>query len=171
MTIRYAENKDIPEIIGLFESFMSEISVAHPGKDFRPYIKRAIEYELQNLTKYYLAPIRNAFFVFESEHHIHGSIGFEAVSLQTAEMRRLIVSPEYRRKGLAKRLVKIVETECSNIGYKEIVLGTSELQPAAIALYRQLGYTQERVKTKNSLDHKGISGLSIYRFKKRIAQS
>ena len=170
MSIRNATERDIPQIIELFESFMSEIARTYPDNDYRPYIDQAIQHELKNLTQYYLAPQRNAFFICYAGNRIHGTIGFEEVTLQTAEMRRLIVSSGSRRKGLGKRLVQMVETECARIGYKELVLETSELQSAAITLYRQLGYQRDSENLASTLDHKGVSGIARYRFRKSISE-
>jgi GNAT superfamily N-acetyltransferase len=78
-------------------------------------------------------------------------------------MRRLIVSKKYRRKGWGAKLVSRLELECLKMGYSKIMLETSELQLAAIALYRSLGYKMQDPVVCDTEAHKGVSGIARYR--------
>lgn len=60
----------------------------------------------------------------------------------TARLRRFRVRRSWRRRGLATRLLQEAERFCREHGYRTIVLGTSDRQPAAQALYRKHGYVQ-----------------------------
>lgn len=57
-----------------------------------------------------------------------------------AELKRLYVAPDMRGTGLARRLVACVEDAARADGARRIVLDTGIRQPAAIALYLDLGY-------------------------------
>ncbi len=59
---------------------------------------------------------------------------------RTGELKRLYVAPEARGAGLARRLVRLVEDAARERGLTRVVLDTGIRQPAAIALYRSLGY-------------------------------
>ncbi|KSW17616.1 GNAT family N-acetyltransferase [Cellulomonas sp. B6] len=56
------------------------------------------------------------------------------------ELKRVYVAPAARGAGLARRLVRHVEDAARERGLRRVVLDTGIRQPAAIALYRSLGY-------------------------------
>ncbi len=62
---------------------------------------------------------------------------FDAV---TAEIKRLYVRPEYRRKGAAKRLMEAIELHAAKSGCHRAVLDTSKDTPEAMAFYPSVGY-------------------------------
>ncbi|MBD7918496.1 GNAT family N-acetyltransferase [Cellulomonas sp. Sa3CUA2] len=57
-----------------------------------------------------------------------------------AELKRLYVAPGARGRGLARRLVALVEEDARTHGAARVVLDTGIRQPEAITLYRALGY-------------------------------
>lgn len=57
-----------------------------------------------------------------------------------AEIKRLYVAPAARGRGLARRLVTLVEDDARAHGARRVVLDTGIRQPEAITLYRSLGY-------------------------------
>jgi GNAT superfamily N-acetyltransferase len=59
---------------------------------------------------------------------------------RTGELKRLYVAPAARGAGLARHLVRLVEDAARERGLTRVVLDTGIRQPAAIALYRSLGY-------------------------------
>ncbi|PPQ73576.1 hypothetical protein CVT24_007462 [Panaeolus cyanescens] len=56
------------------------------------------------------------------------------------ELRRVVVSPRARRKGVAKKLLKVLVEYARSQGVKSIVLSTSQYQQPAIRLYKNLGW-------------------------------
>ncbi len=56
------------------------------------------------------------------------------------EIKRMYVSPEFRRQGLARRVLKELELAAHELGYVRAVLETGVKQSAAIALYQSMGY-------------------------------
>ena len=56
------------------------------------------------------------------------------------EIKRMYVSPEFRRQGLARRVLGELERAAHELGYVRAVLETGVKQSAAIALYQGLGY-------------------------------
>ena len=61
-----------------------------------------------------------------------------------AELRRLYVRPAYRRRGLARALVKTAVDEAALLGYRRVVLMTSDDFEGAADLYESEGF--ERVE-------------------------
>jgi GNAT superfamily N-acetyltransferase len=59
-----------------------------------------------------------------------------------AEMRRLYVRPAFRRRGLARALVRAVVDEAAALGYRRVVLITSDEFEGAAALYESEGFVE-----------------------------
>jgi GNAT superfamily N-acetyltransferase len=58
----------------------------------------------------------------------------------TCEVKRMWTSPEYRRQGLATRVLRALEDGARELGYARVILETGPRQPEAEALYLGLGY-------------------------------
>ncbi|MCC5032956.1 GNAT family N-acetyltransferase [Streptomyces sp. WAC 00631] len=57
-----------------------------------------------------------------------------------AELKRMYVVPEARGRGLARRLLTVLEESAREAGRARMVLETGTKQPEAIALYTSCGY-------------------------------
>ena len=60
---------------------------------------------------------------------------------QEAEIRRMYVRDEFRRRGLARLILAHLEDSARENGFDRLVLETGLVQPEAVALYRDCGYT------------------------------
>ncbi|MFJ8790270.1 GNAT family N-acetyltransferase [Streptomyces sp. NPDC102462] len=59
---------------------------------------------------------------------------------RTAQLRRVYVRPEYRRRGLARRLVaELLAFAAADGGYRSVYLHTDPAVPGAEAFWRSLG--------------------------------
>lgn len=67
--------------------------------------------------------------------------GIKPLNTHTAELKRIFVAPQFRRLGLAQRIVHELEAAAKEQGFSHIALETGADMPAAIALYSKLGYT------------------------------
>lgn len=65
---------------------------------------------------------------------------FKRVDLETAEIRWVWTHPDFRRTGLSRRVMAVLEEEAASRGYQAIELMTGARQPEAVALYLSLGY-------------------------------
>jgi GNAT superfamily N-acetyltransferase len=59
----------------------------------------------------------------------------------TAEIKRMYVRPAARGRGLARRLLALLEAEAAALGARRVLLETGDRQAEALALYRACGYT------------------------------
>ena len=66
--------------------------------------------------------------------------GLRRLDDETAEVKRMYVRPEHRRRGHGRRLLRQLEAEARALGYTRVRLDTGPLQPAAAALYASAGY-------------------------------
>jgi putative acetyltransferase len=59
---------------------------------------------------------------------------------KTVEIKRMFVKSEYRRRGIAQRILDELENWASELGFSRAILETGIKQPEAIALYKKREY-------------------------------
>jgi len=62
------------------------------------------------------------------------------LSQNIVELKRMYVHKNYRRLGVAKKLLFNLEDWCKNYNYKQIILSTSSYQTESIIFYHKLGF-------------------------------
>lgn len=89
------------------------------------------------------APPDGRLFLAQWENEPAGCVALRKLESDVCEMKRLYLSPKLRGKGVGKILAEFIIQQARNIGYKKMRLDTiqSNMQEA-IALYRQLGFTE-----------------------------
>lgn len=109
-------------------------------------------YDIEGIEEYYISPKRNNFYVAFCEGKIVATAAiryydkdyelFRGIYSKedTASIWRLMVDEDYRRHGLARRLVGIMEEFAKNQGYARIYLHTHRYLEAAPAFWKSLGY-------------------------------
>jgi len=103
---------------------------------------------------------KNNFFVYESGAKIVGTVGVKSDSERTALMRRLFVSPHFRRRGIGGELLKQGILFCKDQGYKEIVFRATDKMKDAINLIKKHGFAeQEKLE---------IAGFHIHLYRLKI---
>ncbi len=76
---------------------------------------------------------------FENQAVACGAI--RAFDDHAVEVKRMFVSPEYRGKGLAGKILTELETWATGLGFQRCILETGKKQPEAIRLYEKSGYS------------------------------
>lgn len=61
-------------------------------------------------------------------------------SVTATEVKRMFVHPDYRKQGIAAKILTELEQWAVELGFTECVLETGKKQPEAIALYQKVGY-------------------------------
>jgi GNAT superfamily N-acetyltransferase len=87
-----------------------------------------------------LRPPGGAFLVAYVDDQPVGCGGIKRLSAEAAELKRLYVAPEARNRGLARTLVGALENAARQAGYRLVRLDTGNQQPAALQLFRSIGY-------------------------------
>jgi len=59
----------------------------------------------------------------------------------TIEVKRMFVKPEFRKKGIARKVLAELEKWTAELGFANCILETGKKQPEAIALYQSSGYS------------------------------
>ena len=102
--------------------------------DFQDYEK-----EFDELPGEYAPPDGRLILALEG-HTAVGCIALRKLDRKICEMKRMYVRPEYRGKGIGKKLAEIIIGEARRIGYMTMRLDTIATMKEAIALYRSLGF-------------------------------
>ncbi len=67
---------------------------------------------------------------------------WKSVDEETAEVKRIYVLPEYRRRGIASAIIELLENHICASGYQKILLETARTTGDSKALYLSLGYKE-----------------------------
>ena len=68
--------------------------------------------------------------------------GFRRHDATTCEVKRMWTHPDYRRRGLARRVLATLEEAAAEMGYARLILETGPRQPEAAAMYAARGYSR-----------------------------
>jgi GNAT superfamily N-acetyltransferase len=168
VTIRPFQQQDAAEVRDLFIIVNRLLSPPHMRQAFESYIARSLAEEMDRVAVYYEAH-NGGFWVAVRDEKLVGMFGLEAGSPGALELRRMYVDPSARRSGIARQMLRFAEEECRQRGMPKIELSTSDLQPAAVALYRQAGYHLLRQITAEDASNKTVGGgILRYYFEKKL---
>ena len=86
-----------------------------------------------------LADIHDVILVIEDGQAV-GCGSFKRYNENVAEIKRVFVKKEYRRKGFAKFIMQALEQKARDNGYSKLILETGNALKAAMQLYGDIGY-------------------------------
>jgi len=167
--IRSFAAADAREVGELFIAVNRLLAPPDRREAFEAYIARALAEEMDRITDYY-AEHDGGFWVAIAEDRVVGIFGLERASPEAMELRRMYVTPTLRRRGIARLMLAAAEAECRRRGFHRLELSTSELQPAALALYRNSGYALVREVVAAKISNKTVGdGIRRYYLEKGLA--
>ncbi|HDZ06268.1 hypothetical protein LCGC14_0147920 [marine sediment metagenome] len=79
--------------------------------------------------------------VFYSDETLVACGAFKRFNEDSVEIKRMYVQPDYRGKGIASKVLLVLEEWAKELNYTYSVLETGLRQPEAIALYKKNNYT------------------------------
>ncbi len=168
MLIRRYETLDARPVRELFISVNRALAPPRLRDAFEDYIAQSLSEEIDRIPAYY-GERRGGFWVCEESRALCGMYGLERIDPRTAELRRMYVSLEHRRQGVAKALLAHAEAICRAAAIETLTLSTSELQAAALELYRSSGFRLTRREVVDARTNKTFGGgLRRYFFDKRL---
>ena len=85
---------------------------------------------------------RGAFLVAYLGDQPIGCGAIRKLDAETAEFKRMFVTPANRGKGVGAAIVKALESEAQRLRIRRIVLETGIRNPAALALYAKIGFVR-----------------------------
>ena len=86
------------------------------------------------------AASRSAFLVARLGDEPVGCGALRRLDDSAAEIKRMYVAPTARRQGIARRILRELESQAMGFGYRFVRLETGVLQHEAVALYEACGY-------------------------------
>jgi GNAT superfamily N-acetyltransferase len=160
--IRPFTQPDAAQVRDLFIKVNRLLAPKHLIGAFEAYIARCLNEEIDRIADYY-GEHGGGFWVAIEDKRVVGMFGLEAASGDAMELRRMYVDPEWRRHGIARLMLLFAEDECRRFKRGRIDLSTSELQEAALSLYRSAGYQLVRQEVAALANNKTLGG-GIRRF-------
>tara|TARA_B100000029_G_C17366013_1_gene884344 strand:+ start:96 stop:569 length:474 start_codon:yes stop_codon:yes gene_type:complete len=156
MKLRLARNKDGKQVISLIKKCYQDYPNCYLDVDNdSPELKYIYSYFKKNKGK---------FWVFEKNNKIIGCMGIAPGREKSLEIHRLYIDKKYRRKGLAKRFMKMAEDFALKRKIKKITLWTDTRFKDSHKLYKKLNYRKLK-RTRKLYD---ISNTTEYTFSKRL---
>jgi GNAT superfamily N-acetyltransferase len=168
MLIRPFQDADSESVRALFIRVNRLLAPPHMRDAFEAYIARSLSEEIDRIAPYY-AERNGGFWVAIRDNEILGMFGLETTGPAILELRRMYVAPSARRTGIARAMLQLAENECRRRNARKLELSTSELQPAALELYRRTGYRQVREVVAEQASNKTLGGgIRRYHFEKDL---
>ena len=133
--IRTYEPRDLDRIWALHREGLQQTTPQYP-EALAHY-----EADLEGLEQHYLSP-GSHFWVAEQDGVLVGMTGIERVDPGTGRLRRMRVTTDHRRTGIAQALLETAERFCREQGYRQLILDTTEQQTAAHWLYEKNGFAR-----------------------------
>lgn len=119
-----SENPDFIALIKTFDAFLWE---RYPELKNNYWGNNLIEFN------------PNVFIIYLNEKAVACGC-FKKYNKNTAELKRMFVSPDARGLGLAQKIIKGLENEAKSQGFEIMVLETLYKQIEAINLYQKVGF-------------------------------
>lgn len=95
--------------------------------------------ELKNVVKEYGAPDGCLLLAKDGEQFV-GCVALRKIDHQICKMKRLYVKPDWKGKGIGKRLATSILKEGKALGYHFMRLDTLSSMKPAVSLYKSLGF-------------------------------
>jgi putative acetyltransferase len=166
LTIRPFRKDDAPEVRALFTIVNRLLSPPGMRDASEAYIARSLTEEMDRVGAYY-GERGGGFRVALRDAKLVGMFGLEPAAPDAMELRRMYVDPSARRGGIARSMLQFAEAECRRLEMRRLELSTSELQPAALELYRNAGYRLLHEAVAEQASNKTLGGgIRRYYFEK-----
>ena len=96
-----------------------------------------------DLTRIEEAYLKNGdFLVYTIDTNIVGMGAFRKIDSKTAEIKRMRVRPEYQGRGIGSLILDTLIEKARQLGYRKLILDTTERMKVAQHLYRSRGFKE-----------------------------
>lgn len=151
IVISYAKGaEDMAHLRALFTEYQQWLNVDLCFQGF--------DEELKNLPGKYAEP-SGCLLLARDGDAIAGCVGMWPLAEGVCEMKRLYVRPQWRGRGLGRRLAIEILAEAKTRGYRIMCLDTLPQLTTALALYKNLGFAETEPYYDNPME--GVSYLQL----------
>jgi len=84
------------------------------------------------------------FLVIRDRNKVVGCAGVKKLTDEIVEFKRMYILPEYRGKGLGKKLIEVRLECCRSENFKKVVLDTTTRNTKAIKLFKMFGFQETK---------------------------
>ena len=137
VAVRLAAQRDHQAVRQLFRAGMAEGHV--PENDTGADIDNIVE-------AYFSDSGQSGLWVADYQRGVIGMVGVQKTSDHEAEIRRLRVHAEYRRRGVGTRLLEQALSFCRQHSYLKVILELHIERGPAISLFRRFGFRLNRMR-------------------------
>jgi GNAT superfamily N-acetyltransferase len=167
--IRCYRSSDHDAVRDLFLRVNRDLAPTSMREAFEAYIEISLREEIDRIPEYYDAARGRSFWILTDGDVLLGCFGLEPTGESAIEIRRMYVDAAYRRRGLGTLMLRHAEKIGLRRGASKIVLSTSQLQQAAVMLYRSAGYAQVREEYAEGPTNKTVGhGIRRFHFEKLL---
>ncbi len=163
VAIRQFQPGDAAAVREMFIRVNRDLAPPNMRQAFESYVERSLAEEIGRIAEYYDDRRGSTFWVAIDGDDLAGMFGLEKLDHRRVEIRRMYVSPDHRRRGLAQKMLETAERIAGAAGYREIEASTSEIQDAALSLYRRSGYELRSERVAKEQSNRTVGG-NIRRF-------
>ena len=135
--------ENILDVKELFREYAASLDFNLSFQDF--------EKELAGLPGDYAPPGGTIMLAF-LDGSVAGCVALRRIDGETCEMKRLYVRPEYRQRGIGRRLAEAVIEHARGLDYRSMRLDTIPSMEHANSLYRSLGFKEIEPYRYNPLE-------------------
>ncbi|OHD29219.1 MAG: hypothetical protein A2086_16630 [Spirochaetes bacterium GWD1_27_9] len=132
---------DFNQVYELHKNTMMALGV-YTGKD---------EDDLDDIQNYYFNN-RGFFLIAELNYKIIAMGAFKNIDNDVAEIKRMRTNSKYQGKGIGALLLKKLIEKAIELGYKKLILETSDKQIAAHKLYKKFGFVEYKKEIINGFN-------------------
>lgn len=141
--IRRLEENDVPAVKQLIAGIMNG--------EFKEEQEALALHDLDTLLESY-GHLGEAFFVAEEEKNIVGTVGVKREDDRIAFIRRIFVSPDYRKRKIGSQLLDRAIEFCREVGYQDVVFKTTSKMSEAIDLFLKRGFRSRAKITMGKIE-------------------
>jgi len=132
MQIREYNPSDKKKVIKMVSKILGDIFNGEPAKF--DYIK---EFNVtKNYIKYLVAEVQ------DSEKKIVATMALKKINPETARLKRMYVHPDYRRRGIAQKMLNIITKFAKEKGYKKILFSSYPIMENAQRFNKRNGFKE-----------------------------
>lgn len=142
--IQIANNSDSKGIINLIEEFYS---LNNDKVNLQKF-----DIDLTDLEKNYFQDNGHFWIVKNEESRVIASLGLKNYKNNTAELKRIAVSPEYQRQGIATELLATAIEYAKKINCKKVFLWTDIRYKISHIFYEKSGFVYKETIVFNNAD-------------------